>query len=336
MTDDELLANFGKNGDEDAFSQLVHRHIDWVYSTAYRRLCEANARDVTQQVFTLLAKNALQLTGKNRMTGWLYRTCRNLCLEHIRRDLRRQAREQQAGFQMKDDSDSDPWKTVAPHLEPAIDKLSESDRIAILIRFFENKNLKDVGQALGLNESAAQKRVTRAVDKLRGILGEQNNPVSSVGLSGILLSQAVQPAPSGLAAIIATQGLSAISTTLTSMQVMNLFSAKATSIMLGIAVVTATGTYLTQYNIRESLRKKNLSLVSTNQHMQTTNEDLLAKIESQSKDNARLRNDLKDLHRLRNEVTQSRNLAAQLAEMKNLKQKPTQNDGCYSRCCRSG
>jgi hypothetical protein len=63
------------------------------------------------------------------------------------------------------------WREVAPVLDEALSELGEKDRNAVLLRFFEQKNLAEVGHALGIGEDGARRRIERALDKLRGMLG---------------------------------------------------------------------------------------------------------------------------------------------------------------------
>lgn len=319
MSDDDLIEQFHRMRDEAAFTQLVERHIHWVYSVALRTLShEENAREVAQQVFTLLAQKASDVKDGNHLTAWLYRTCRNLCLESIRRDSRRRAREEEAAERWVTSPTQDPWDSIARHLEPAIDALAEPDREAILKRFFENQSLRDVGLALGINESTAQKRVRRALDKLRGILDSRGIQVSSATLSGLLLSHAAPAVPAGWAATVVTQSLGTGAVTLTLLNMIQTMQLKSTAMMLGVAVITGSGTYWFHNQARETLQHENQQLTATNQILVQAQQDLQGKAASLRQENDRLQKNLVDLHRLRNEATQARQLAEKLRQMEDL------------------
>src|SRR4030095_16397863 len=92
----------------------------------------------------------------------------------VRSEQRRQAREQKA--LAMDNLDSGPGSTnddparLRPGIEQAMQNLAEEDREAILLRYFEGRDFKSVGTALGISDDAARKRVVRAVERLRTIL----------------------------------------------------------------------------------------------------------------------------------------------------------------------
>src|SRR5258708_5278857 len=172
-TTQELLRAYVEDHSEMAFEQLVHSYIDLVYSVALRRVGGATllAEDVAQVVFTDLARKAAALPPDVTLGGWLHRHAGFVAASTMRREQRRHDREKQ-GVEMnvlEQPSDSD-WEQVAPLLDEAIDLLEPADRDAIVLRFFERRDLRSVGAALGATEDAAQKRVSRALEKLRGLL----------------------------------------------------------------------------------------------------------------------------------------------------------------------
>ena len=90
------------------------------------------------------------------------------------------------------------WEELSPLLDEAMARLGEADRNAVVLRYFENKNSKDVGAALGINEAAAQKRVARAVEKLRGLCLKRGAVASAIALTALISSNAVQAAPANM------------------------------------------------------------------------------------------------------------------------------------------
>src|SRR5262245_2506002 len=151
MNDIELVREYSQRGSETAFRELVHRHLNLVHSVALRQVRDPQlAEEVSQAVFILLARKAASLNENVILTGWLFRTTRFVASRVLRAERRRLQREQEA-FQMQQLSHPDQtWNHIAPTLDSALEQLNETDRNAILLRFFEEQNHKQVGTALGL------------------------------------------------------------------------------------------------------------------------------------------------------------------------------------------
>lgn len=205
QTDTQLLRAYAEHRSEPAFAELLRRHVDFVYSAARRMVCDSHlAQDVTQAVFVALAKNAAQLTDRPVLSGWLHRTAQNIAAQTVRSDVRRRAREQEAAA-MNELLSAEPeanWKDIAPQLDTALGELSEPDRDALLLRYFERKSAREMAQILGLTDEAAQKRVSRAVERLRECFVKRGVTVGASGLVVAISAHAVQGAPVGLAVAI--------------------------------------------------------------------------------------------------------------------------------------
>lgn len=221
MNDQELIQAFAEHHSDAAFAELVNRHIGFVYASALRQVQKPDlAADVAQAVFLLLARKASVLRREVVLSGWLFRTTHFVATRAVRAEQRRQRREQEAAVMNLQDQISNPEETlghnVVPHLDDAMAALSETDRRAVLLRFFENKRMREVGERLGLGEDAAKKRVTRAVDKLRAFLAGRGVTLSSVALGTLLFEFQSHAAPAGLATVIcATAGTGAAATSAT-------------------------------------------------------------------------------------------------------------------------
>src|SRR5258708_6150994 len=204
MDDFELLQAYASRRAEDAFTALTTRYIDLVYSAAARQTGDAQtAEDVTQAVFLTLARKASSISGDTILPGWLLRTTRFAAANARRLEQRRQHYEQQAMQSYVGPTESEAvWRRIAPLLDNALDRLGEKDRAAVVLRFFEQKSLKQVAEKLGASEDGAQKRVSRAIEKLRRCFARHGKRMSAAALTGTLAANSVQAAPETLAAAV--------------------------------------------------------------------------------------------------------------------------------------
>ncbi len=150
-TDRLLLQAYAENRSEAAFAELERRYVNFVYSAALRMVREEQAaQDVTQSVFMALARNARNLARRNVLAGWLHRTTQNLASNAVRSEVRRRSREQQVTSMNESVSDESaaPWERIAPQLDAALAQLSQNDRDALLLRYFQNKRICEVAEIL--------------------------------------------------------------------------------------------------------------------------------------------------------------------------------------------
>jgi RNA polymerase sigma factor (sigma-70 family) len=277
MTESQrLLADYAVKGSEPAFRELVSRYIDLVYSTAVRLVGGDThlAQDVAQTVFVDLAHKARALRRDVMLGGWLHRHTCFVASKIIRGERRRQFRERQvvAMNEQQDYSEANlAW--VAPVLDEAINQLGEEDRTAILLRFFEQRDLRSVGEALGSSENAAQKRVSRALEELRVLLKKRGMAFPVVALGTALAGEAVTAAPAGLAVTISSVALAGGATgmgiTFTLLKLMT-----ATQLKFGLGVLVVAGvatTLIIQHQAREKLLVENESLRQQITRLQSDN-----------------------------------------------------------------
>ncbi len=211
--DNELLQQYAGSHSEDAFAELVRRHVNLVYSAALRQVGgDAHlARDAAQNVFTDLARKAASLSNRESLTGWLYTSAYFAANKIVRTENRRRQREEQFMREPAHHAASQAdWEQLRPALDAVMHELNETDREAVLLRYFENRAYAEVGAKLNLNENAARMRVDRALEKLRTLLAKRGI-TTGAALAAVISANAVQTAPVTLAPALASASLAGAS-----------------------------------------------------------------------------------------------------------------------------
>jgi len=208
MNDDAtLLRHYAEGRSEAAFTELVHRHLDLVYSAALRRTGgdSHRAADVAQLVFATLARDARKLSRHPLLPAWLHTATRNASLNLMISEQRRKARETEAAALATAEAGgvaSADWERIKPLLDGAIDELPGPDREAVVLRFLERREFSEVGRALGLSADAARMRTARALERLRALLVRRGITSTAAALGAIVTNQSLTAAPAGLASSV--------------------------------------------------------------------------------------------------------------------------------------
>lgn len=317
----ELLHEFSRTGSEAAFGELVRRHLDLVYSAALRRSRgdAALAADVAQTVFTDLVRQVRNsgrrsesvLTAQS-LAGWLHRHTCFVTANALRSEVRRRSREETA-MQLHSLSTDPDWSRIAPELDEALSALPDSDRDALVLRFFEQATFARVGASLGTTEDAARRRVERALDKLREQLAKRGVTSTAAVLATSLAAHAVTPAPTALAGTIqaAAFALPATGSTVSFLGFKTLSVGVAASLAVsGWFFSRQTGRELRQQNdfLRAEVEALTAGMVQRDEELETLRRRLPGPDEL-----ARLASERAELLRLRGEIARLRRELAEAA-----------------------
>ncbi len=314
MKDDAtLLADYVAHGAESSFEQLVSRHAALVYSSALRQVGRPQlAEEVTQAVFCVLARKAKVLGKGTIISGWLYRTARFTALKALRPERRRTERELEFH---RMDTDSNPksdadavWQQISPHLDEAMASLGDRDRDTLVLRFFEDRNLREVGERLDVSEDAAQKRASRALDRLRHYFSARKIGFSAGVIASVLPVNVISASPAASAASMTCVACSN-GTAMTAEIVLDLtnetismiaWTKLKTAIPFAAIGAIAIGTPIViQQNTINDLRRQNAELMARNQQ---TAKRAPVTVKSDTVELDQLRADAAEVHKLRGEI----------------------------------
>ncbi len=320
----DLLRQYARDNSQDAFTALVNRHVHLVYSAALRQVGLSQlAEEVAQSVFADLAHHAGSLARSGdaplpgSLTPWLYTVTRRTAIDAVRKESRRRLREQIAVEMDQMNATANGWTQIAPLLDDAMTALEETDRAAILLRYFENKSLREVGEALGASEDAAQKRVSRAVEKLREFFSKRNVTVGTAGLTVLISANAVQSAPVGLAVAISTAALAgtavSTSTVIAATKTIAMTTIQKAIIGTTLAVVAGAGAFEAHQaaQLREqnqTLQQQQAAQLQQFQQLQREHDDATNRLAALLAENSPLKSNSNEteLLKLRGEVTRLR------------------------------
>jgi RNA polymerase sigma factor (sigma-70 family) len=327
----ELLREFTGDQSQDAFTALVHRHLDLVYSAALRQVRSPQlAEEVTQSVFTDLARNASKLKPHTVLTAWLYEVTRRTAINVVRGEARRQLREKIATQMNAINAGPSDWAQIEPLLDEAMHALDDADRTAVLLRYFENRSLREVGQTLGTSDDAAQKRVSRALERLRAFFSKRGVTVGASGLAVVISAHAVQATPLGLnSAVIAAASLAGVgastATAIVAANTITMTTMQKTLIAATLAAALGTGVYENRKASAmraevEKLEQQRAPLVEQANGLKRERDQAAARNAALQQENEQLRQTMAEVPKLRGEVarlraTQKENGQAKAADL---------------------
>jgi len=315
--DHELLSQYAAAGSETAFAELVRRHVNLVYSAALRQTAGDThlAHDVAQSVFTDLARKSTSLLNRESLSGWLYTSAYFTANKLVRTETRRRQREEQ--FMREPTHEIPPeadWEKLRPLLDAAMHSLKESDREAILLRYFENRPYAEVGAKFGLNENAARLRVERALEKLRALLAKRAI-TNTAGLAVAISANAIQAAPASAVATLTAASLAATGTnaSLTVLKIVTLGKLKIG--LTALAIAGAATIFIVQRNSAKAVRAENAQLRQQIKQLEADAESLSNRLAAASDAKSFTSEQFAELLKLRGEVGSLRSQAAEAAKI---------------------
>jgi RNA polymerase sigma-70 factor, ECF subfamily len=184
--EDVRLMHLVGRGDTTAFEQLIERHQGLVAGTVARMLgSNSDVEDIAQQVFIRVWKSAGRYTARAKFTTWLLKITRNLVFNELRRAKRRaqvpiQSEAETEAITLKDETTSTPDASLLEHelqgaIEDAITQLPESQRMALVLRRYEQLSYEQIAEILDLSVPAVKSLLFRARSELRERLSKYLN-----------------------------------------------------------------------------------------------------------------------------------------------------------------
>lgn len=308
----ELLRDYVRNRSEEAFAALVERHLNLVYSAALRQVRSPQlAEEVAQSAFAELARQAHRLAPDSIVSAWLYQVTRRKAIDVVRGEARRQLREQVAHELTAMNAIPVEWTRIEPLLDEAMQALDEGERTAIVLRYFENKSVRELSECLGTSEAAAQKRVSRAVERLRVFFAKRGVSVGASGLVVAISANAVQAAPIGLGATISMSAGVAGTTIANTTNAIVMTTLQKVLVTVTIAAAIGVGVYGTRQAsvLREQnqlIQKERASSAGEMEQMQRERDAATNRLASLSEELSKVKGNNADLLKLRGEVTRMR------------------------------
>ena len=323
MTDDaELLRRYAEQHDQDAFAEIVRRHLPLVFHAGLRQ-CGGDAfraQDVAQMVFADLARKAGRLARRPVLAGWLFTSTRFAAAQAVRTEARRQAREREAEqmngiFSDGGAESSAEWERLRPVIDDALHDLNERDREALLLRFFEGRGFADIGAKLGLSEDAARMRVERALAKMRAVLSGRGVTSTTAALALAMTGQVAAAVPAGMVTSVSSAALATAASGGAATTALTLMSmAKLKIGILGVVAAAGTAGLVVQSQSHAALREELTTARQQHAEAAALRADN-SRLENLAKELAVYRSDDAELARLNQEATALKERLQKTAEV---------------------
>ncbi len=203
-----LLKAYAKTRDADAFGTLFRRHINLVYGTCLRVMGNTqDAEDAAQETFLELARKAGDV--RTSVPGWLHRTAMHRASNAIREAARRRRREQIA-FSEKESSGQPTWQEISPHVDSALDSLTEELRTVVILHYLQGLTQDQIAAQIGMHRSTVSRRLEKGVWQLRKKLSRVTVVPGVAILAGFLSANSAIAAPATLSVALGKMAIAGV------------------------------------------------------------------------------------------------------------------------------
>ncbi|RYZ06334.1 MAG: sigma-70 family RNA polymerase sigma factor [Myxococcales bacterium] len=172
--DAELVTAIRRGDREAAAGLLIATHAPALGRTCMALLgSQAEAEDALQETLGEALEGSSDLLGEGSLRGWLYRIARRRCAARVERRGRQRAAE--AASAPADSLTGAEQVALARRARALLSEVRPTEREALVLRFEAELSFREVGEACGIDEAAARKRVSRGLSRLRGSSSEDDS-----------------------------------------------------------------------------------------------------------------------------------------------------------------
>ncbi|MBX7259535.1 MAG: sigma-70 family RNA polymerase sigma factor [Candidatus Hydrogenedentes bacterium] len=201
-----LLQRWSREGDPEAFNELVRRHANMVYTTCLRILKNrADAEEVAQECFLQLAKSGNSV--RSSIGGWLHVLATHRSINRIKSDSRRREREQEFAEESQFSQRAE-WSALMDVVDESIAELPEKLREVIVAHFLEQRSHESIADDLGIPRRTVSYRIAKGIERIRINLQKKGVRAEFSALAGMLRAGSLEPAPQSLASSLGKLALS--------------------------------------------------------------------------------------------------------------------------------
>jgi RNA polymerase sigma factor (sigma-70 family) len=181
--DEQKIIEMVQQGNANAFSYLVNKYQDIVFSIALKVLKNRDdAEELAQESFIKAYRSIHSFQGKSKFSTWLYSITYNTCISHARKKKISFAQIDAlpVSYEETEDSFGDfPEENRIRYLELALKQLPEEDHTLIVLYYYEDQSIDDICRITGLTESNAKVKLFRTRKKLHELMRAMKNEIYS-------------------------------------------------------------------------------------------------------------------------------------------------------------